>query len=68
MKTLFYLWDMNGTQPPNTMQRLEGVTAQEMFNTLDAYGYAIPFDVKKMSPWQRWELERQYIQHIGRNV
>lgn len=45
-------------------QRLEGVTAQEMFDTLDADGYAIPFDVKKMTPWQRMELERQYVQYI----
>lgn len=45
-------------------QRLEGVTAQEMFDTLSADGYAIPFDVKKMTPWQRMELEKQYVQYI----
>ncbi len=60
---------MNGTQTPNTMYNtttptLECVTAQEMFDTLDAEGYAIPFDVKKMTPWQRMELERQYVQYI----
>lgn len=50
------------------LQPLEGVTRQQMFDTLDAAGYAIPFDIKKMTPWQRMELERQYVQHIERNV
>ena len=45
-------------------QRLEGITAQEMYDTLDADGYAIPFDIKTMTPWQRMELERQYLQYL----
>lgn len=45
-------------------QRLEGITAQEMYDTLDADGYAIPFDIKRMTPWQRMELERQYLQYL----
>lgn len=49
------------TVQPAIFQRYKGVTAKEMFDTLDANGYAMPFDVKKMTPWQRMELERQYV-------
>ena len=35
-----------------------------MYDTLDADGYAIPFDIKRMTPWQRMELERQYLQYL----
>ena len=45
-------------------QRLEGVTPQQMFDTLTADGYAIPFDIKRITPWQRVELERQYLEYI----
>lgn len=65
---------MNETQNPNTMenltsqlsitQRLEGVTNQEMYDALTSNGYCISFDIKRMTPWQRVEMERQYVQYI----
>ena len=45
-------------------QRLEGVTAQEMYDTLSADGYDIPFTLDTMTRWERKELERQYLDYI----